>query len=90
MSPLASREIPSYISFEVFLSYIGVGMGTSRQSLGRIIQTYSVWMDQKPYVFWIPVAVAALVTITLYVVGQNLADSSVSKNTHVGGYDHGK
>ncbi len=79
---LASREIPSYISFEVFLSYIGVGMGTSRQSLGRIIQTYSVWMDQKPYVFWIPVAVAALVTITLYVVGQNLADSSDPK-THM-------
>jgi oligopeptide transport system permease protein len=79
---LASREIPSYISYEVFLSYIGVGIGNSQQSLGRIIQTYSVWMDQKPYVFWIPVAVAALVTVTLYIVGQNLADSSDPK-THM-------
>ena len=79
---LASREIPSYISYEVFLSYIGVGILNSQQSLGRIIQTYSVWMDQKPYIFWIPVAVAALVTVTLYIVGQNLADSSDPK-THM-------
>ena len=79
---LLSREIPSYISYEVFLSYIGIGMGTKIPSLGRIIQSYSVWMDQKPFVFWIPVAIAALVSITLYVVGQNLADSS-DPRTHL-------
>lgn len=79
---LLSREIPSYISYEVFLSYIGVGMGVNIPSLGRMIQNYATWMDQKPYVFWIPVAVAALVSITLYVVGQNLADSSDPK-THM-------
>lgn len=79
---LLSREIPSYISYEVFLSYIGIGMGVSIPSLGRMIQTYAAWMDSKPYIFWIPVAVAALVSITLYVVGQNLADSSDPK-THM-------
>jgi len=79
---LLSREIPSYISYEVFLSYIGVGIDASTPSLGRMIQMYATWMDQKPYVFWIPVAVAACVTISLYVVGQNLADSSDPK-THM-------
>ncbi len=79
---LLSREIPSYISYEVFLSYIGVGIDAGTPSLGRMIQSYAVWMDQKPYVFWIPVAVAAIVTITLYVVGQNMADSS-DPRTHM-------
>lgn len=79
---LLSREIPSYVSYEVFLSFIGVGIDNRTPSLGRIIQNYSVWMDQKPYLFWIPVLVSALVTITLYLIGQNLADSSDPK-THM-------
>lgn len=32
---LAATEIPSYISYEVFLAYIG--MGLSDMSLGRLI-----------------------------------------------------
>ncbi len=81
---LAANEIPSYISYEVFLSYIGVGIGTSRASLGRMIQENAQYMvvAGRAHVFWIPVVVAALVTIGLYVVGQNLADSS-DPRTHM-------
>ncbi len=42
----------------------------------------SVYMDNKPHVFWIPVIVASVVTVTLYVIGQSLADSSDPK-THM-------
>ena len=79
---LLSRELPSYISYEVFLSYIGVGIDNRTPSLGRLIQNMSVYMDNKPHVFWIPVIVASVVTVTLYVIGQSLADSSDPK-THM-------
>jgi oligopeptide transport system permease protein len=81
---LAANEIPSYISYEVFLSYIGVGIGAENASLGRMIQENVQYMvvAGRSHVFWIPVAVAALVTISLYVVGQNLADSS-DPRTHM-------
>ncbi len=81
---LTANEIPSYISYEVFLSYIGIGIDSSKASLGRMIQENTLYLAVagKAHVFWIPVVVAALVTISLYVVGQNLADSS-DPRTHM-------
>ena len=75
---LIANEVPSYISYEVFLSYIGVGIDASRASLGRMINDNISFLATpgKSYTFWLPVAVSAIVTITLYVVGQNLADAS--------------
>ena len=69
---LAATEIPSYISYEVFLSYIGMGM--SDMSLGRLIyQAENAMLTPGwQFEFWSPVAVASIITIVLYVVGQNL------------------
>ncbi len=39
-------------------------------------------MTSAPYLFWIPVAVAAVISISLYIVGQTLADASDPK-THM-------
>ena len=79
---LAATEIPSYISYEVFLSYIG--MGLSDNSLGKLIE-----MSQSAMVtpgwgfeFWSPVAVASIIAVVLYVVGQNLGDAS-DPRTHM-------
>lgn len=73
---LAAAEIPSYISYEVFLSYIG--MGLSEMSLGRLIESAQSAMVTPGwgFEFWSPVAVASVITIVLYVVGQNLGDAS--------------
>lgn len=73
---LAATEIPSYISYEVFLSYIG--MGLSEMSLGRLIEASQSAMVTPGwgFEFWSPVVVASVITVVLYVVGQNLADSS--------------
>jgi oligopeptide transport system permease protein len=60
---------------------MSVGLSADTPSLGRIIQKYSVNMSNYPYLFWIPVAVLALVTISLYLVGQTLADAADPK-TH--------
>ena len=77
-----SRDVPSFISYEVFLSFIGVGLGQQYASLGRMIQQYSPYMTSTPYLFWIPVAISALISVSLYIVGQTLADAS-DPRTHM-------
>ncbi len=79
---LLATELPSYISYEVFLSYIGMGMGDL--SLGRLIYAAEAAMVTPGWEleFWGPVAVVSIITIVLYVVGQNLGDAS-DPRTHM-------
>lgn len=79
---LLATEIPSYISSEVFLSYIG--MGLSENSLGKMIQSAQSAMVTPGwgFEFWSPVAIASIITVVLYVVGQNLGDAS-DPRTHM-------
>ena len=79
---LLATELPSYISMEVFLSYIGVGLSAEVPSLGRMIQEGQAAFLIYPWEFWPPVAIAAAITIILYVLGQNLADAS-DPRTHM-------
>ncbi len=77
-----SREIPSLISYEVFLSYMGLGIGTTNASLGQSISLYTSYMNGYPHLFWIPVCVLAIISISLYIVGQRLADAA-DPRTHM-------
>ncbi len=79
---LAATEIPSYISYEAFLSYIGLQM--ENMSLGKIIERASAGMfvPGRELQFWAPVAIASIITVVLYVVGQNLGDAS-DPRTHM-------
>ena len=79
---LLATEIPSYISYEVFLSYIG--MGLSEMSLGRLIYAAETAMVTPgwEFEFWSPVAIASIITVVLYVLGQNLGDAS-DPRTHM-------
>lgn len=75
-----SRDIPNFISYEVFLSYIGIGLSQKEASLGRIVQNHSVYIQSASYLFVIPVFIAALISVSLYIVGQTLADASDPRN----------
>ena len=79
---LLATELPSYISYEVFLSYIGLSM--SDMSLGKLIYEAegSMLTPGFQFEFWCPVVLASIITIVLYVVGQNLGDSS-DPRTHM-------
>ncbi len=79
---LAATEIPSYISYEVFLSYIGMGM--KDMSLGKLIEASQSAMVTPgwEWEFWCPVAIASIITIVLHIVGQNLGDAS-DPRTHM-------
>ena len=79
---LLATEIPSYISYEVFLAYIGMGM--TDMSLGRLIYESESAMVTPGwgFEFWSPVVISAIITVVLYVVGQNLGDAS-DPRTHM-------
>jgi oligopeptide transport system permease protein len=79
---LLATELPSYISYEVFLSFIGIGLSASVPSLGRMIQQAQSAFMTYPWAFWPPVAIASAITILLYLLGQNLADAS-DPRTHM-------
>lgn len=79
---ILATEIPSYISSEVFLSYLGVGLSADIPSLGRMISDAQTGWMAYPWKFWSPVTISALITIILYVLGQNLADAS-DPRTHM-------
>ena len=75
-----SRQIPSYISYEVFLSYLGLGLGATYASLGRSINMYTSFIEGHPNLFWTPIIVLAIISISLYIVGQKLADATDPRN----------
>ncbi len=79
---LLATEIPSYISYEVWLSYIGIGIAD--MSLGRLIYAAEAAMVTPGwgFEFWSPVAVSAIITVVLYVTGQKLGDAS-DPRTHM-------
>jgi len=79
---LAATEIPSYISYEVFLSFIGMGM--SDMSLGKLIGSAQNAMVTPgwEFEFWTPVVLVSIITVVLYLVGQNLGDAS-DPRTHM-------
>lgn len=78
---LLATELPAYISYEVFLSYIG--MGIKDNTLGKIIESNQGAMVTPGWEkeFWGPVVITGIITVVLYVVGQSLGDASDPK-TH--------
>ena len=77
-----ARDVPMFISYEVFLSYLGIGLGAKVVSLGQMIRDYSAYMNSTPYMFWIPVSISAIIAVSLYIVGQTLADAA-DPRTHM-------
>ena len=71
-----SQMLPAFISYEAFLSFFGLGLPITVPSLGRLISDYSQNVTTNAYLFWIPLTTLVLVSLSLFVVGQNLADAS--------------
>jgi len=71
-----SQMLPCFISYEAFLSFFGLGLPVTVPSLGRLISDYSQNVTTNAYLFWIPLTTLILVSLTFFVVGQNLADAS--------------
>ena len=74
--------IPAAIGNEVFVTYIGIGLPTDIPSLGNLVQAGRLLMSQPSlrYQLLFPTAVLAVITISLYVVGNAFADAADPKN----------
>jgi oligopeptide transport system permease protein len=72
--------LPNFISYEVFLSFLGVGLSADTPSLGRIITENTNNITSNGYLFWIPTIILGLVTISISLVGQILGDASDPRN----------
>ena len=79
---LLATELPGYLSYEVYLSFIGIGLSANIPSLGRMISQAQSAFRTFPWEFWPPVIVASLVTIILYLLGQSLGDAT-DPRTHM-------
>ncbi len=77
-----SLAIPSAIGNEVFVTYIGIGLPTDIPSLGNLVQAGRVLMSQASlrYQLLFPTAVLAVITISMYIVGNSFADAADPKN----------
>ena len=71
-----TQMLPAFISYEAFLSFFGLGLPITVPSLGRLISDYSQNVTTNAYLFWIPLTTLVLVSLSLFIVGQNLADAS--------------
>ncbi|MBQ1906589.1 MAG: ABC transporter permease [Firmicutes bacterium] len=79
---MLATEVPSYISLDTYMSFIGLGMSAAIPTLGRMISVAQTAFLTYPWTFWPPVAYASLLTIILYLLGQSLADATDPK-THM-------
>lgn len=77
---IASRDIPAFISTEVFLSFLSIGLPMTIPSLGRSVQENAKNLTSAPYLFFIPLTLTCLISISLYIVGQTLGDASDPRN----------
>lgn len=79
---ILASELPSYISYEVYLSYIGIGLTAKDISIGRLISDSQGNFLIYPWEFWPPVIISGIVSIVLYVLGQSIGDAS-DPRTHM-------
>lgn len=75
-------SIPSTIGWEVFLTYIGLGLPVSIPSLGNLVNEGRLIMMSPDlrYQLLFPTIVLSLITISFYVLGNAFSDASDPRN----------
>lgn len=74
--------IPGTIGWEVFLTYIGLGLPVSIPSLGNLVNEgrASIMSPSLRYQLIFPAAVLSIITISFYILGNAFADASDPRN----------
>lgn len=74
--------IPAAIGYEVFLTYIGLGLPVSIPSLGNLINEGRILMmvPSLRYQLIFPAIVLSIITISFYVMGNAFADAADPRN----------
>ncbi|MPN41772.1 Dipeptide transport system permease protein DppC [bioreactor metagenome] len=74
--------IPGAIGYEVFLTYIGLGLPLDTPSLGNLINEGRLIMMSPSlrYQLIFPAIVLSMVTISFYILGNAFADAADPRN----------
>ena len=74
--------VPGAIGWEVFLSYIGLGLSVDTPSLGNLVNTGRALMSAPTlrYQLIFPAVILSIITICFYLVGNAFADAADPKN----------
>ncbi|MDP3178814.1 MAG: ABC transporter permease [Spirochaetaceae bacterium] len=75
-------SIPGTIGWEVFLTYIGIGLPVSVPSLGNLVNEGRLIMmaPELRYQLIFPTIVVSVITISFYVLGNSFSDASDPRN----------
>ncbi|MCX7024856.1 MAG: ABC transporter permease [Spirochaetes bacterium] len=75
-------SIPGTIGWEVFLTYIGIGLPVSIPSLGNLVNEGRLIMmaPELRYQLIFPTIVVSIITISFYVLGNAFSDASDPRN----------
>jgi len=78
----ATLSIPAAIGYEVFLTYIGLGLPLSIPSLGNLINEGRgyITVPSLRYQLMIPAMVLSIITVSFYAIGNAFADASDPRN----------
>ena len=68
-------RIPIAIFFEVFLSFIGLGMPVDQASLGTLLMSARRYLDIYPYQVWYPIAIIVPLILACNMLGDGLRDA---------------
>jgi oligopeptide transport system permease protein len=75
-------SIPGTIGWEVFLTYIGLGLPVSIPSLGNLVNEGRIIMmsPEQRYQLIFPTIVLSIITVSFYVLGNAFSDASDPRN----------
>ncbi|MCD7918498.1 MAG: ABC transporter permease [Clostridiales bacterium] len=75
-----SLSIPSTISLESTLSYLGLGLGNDTPSLGILLRDARNYFLNYPYLLIFPAVIVSIITVTFYLVGNAFSDAADPRN----------
>lgn len=73
-------SIPSTISLESTLSYLGLGLDINTPSLGILLRNARSYFLDYPYLLIFPAVIVSVITITFYLIGNAFSDASDPRN----------
>lgn len=75
-----SLSIPSTISMESTLSYLGLGLGEDTPSLGILLRNARNYFLNYPHLLIFPAVIVSIITVTFYLVGNAFSDAADPRN----------
>ncbi|MGI6358370.1 MAG: oligopeptide ABC transporter permease OppC [Bacillota bacterium] len=73
-------SIPATIAIETTLSYLGLGLGVEKPSLGILLRNARTYFLDYPHLLLFPAVIVSLITITFYLVGNAFSDACDPRN----------